>query len=228
MKSLVLAMLFALGSCAHPVAGPSSSLSKLAVNAGDGPPAIHCEASKPCVVHYRLNAPVNGQSVETAIAWLDMAEREEATVFVLEINTPGGNVFAGFELAKRIERSKVPVACVVDGMAASMGFYLLQSCPVRAMTRRSVLMTHEPSISADVSGPPNEWKSVAETLRALRDAMAWYCNRRLTTTLEEYHARTDGGLTWWFTFVDAKKYHAVDVAVDSVEEVIEELSKPGA
>src|SRR5258706_7395681 len=38
---------------------------------------------------------------------------------VIEINSPGGSVFAALEMQKAIERHSYPVVCVVDGLAAS-------------------------------------------------------------------------------------------------------------
>lgn len=219
MKYLVLAATLFLFGCAHPLAGPPSRLAKSAGNI----PEVACRVDKPCVVHHIMEGQVNGDTTEEAIDWLTAAEKAKATVFVLEINTPGGSVAAGFRLVKRIENSSIPIACVVDGMAASMGFYILQACPMRVMTMRSVLMTHEPSISGDMGLTPNEMKALADSLRALREAMARHCNKRLTTSLEEYREHTDGGLAWWFTFIDAERYHAVDVVVESVNQVLDTL-----
>jgi hypothetical protein len=77
-----------------------------------------------------------------------------------------------------------------------------------------------------MGGPANDWAAIAEALRALRDGMAEHCNHRLTTSIAEYHKRTDGSLMWWFSWNDAKKYHAVDEAVGSVREVLDALKAP--
>ncbi len=215
-----LVILFLVGCQNAPVSKPGTNPSKLSLDAGE---LDSCDANKPC--KYRLNATINRESVSSAISWISSAEKAGSTVFVLELNTPGGSVPAGFELAKKIEEAKVPVVCVVDGMAASMGFYIISACPIRVMTYRSILMTHAPSLSADMSGQVNDWASAADALRALQVAIAAFCNRRLTTTIEEYHSRTDGGKEWWFSWVDAKRYHAVDLVVNSVSEVMAELNK---
>lgn len=218
MKAFLLATLLMFG-CAHPMVRAQSRLAKSDGNI----PEVVCQPNKPCVVHHVMEGGVDDELVDTAIQWIDAAEKARATVFVLEINTPGGSVFAGFRLVKRIEGSRIPMACVVDGMAASMGFYILQGCPMRVMTTRSVLMMHEPSIGGGGSLTPNEMRGLADSLKALREAMAMHCNARLTTTLEEYHEHTDGGLAWWFSFLDARKYNAVDVVVNSVKEVLDTL-----
>jgi ATP-dependent protease ClpP protease subunit len=168
---------------------------------------------------------VNVDSVKKAIAWLDDAARAKPDAIVFEINTGGGSTVAGFELAKAIESSSTPITCVVDGEAASMGFYILQSCPVRAMTRRSSLMAHEVSFTIHGRGQPNFWRSIADWIKAHNDAFAEHCAHRLKITLAEYHARTDGGKMWWLNWEEALKVGAVDVVVDSVVEVEKALKK---
>lgn len=190
----------------------------------DPKPVIMCPVGKKCVVTYRLSDGIDDSSSKKVIQWIDAAEEADADAFVLELNTPGGSVPDGFEISKRIENAKLPVTCVVDGKAASMGFYILQSCPTRLMTKRSTLMAHEPSLSGIFYGQPNQWEALTEMLKALRVAMAEHCNRRLTTSVKEYRARTDGGKMWWFTWQDGLKFHAVDKIVDDVASVVKNLS----
>lgn len=222
MKYLVLALLI-LGGCAHPGPIPAAARANNAQTEA-APQQPSCEPNKVC--HYRFDDEVTPESTAGARAGLLSAEKVGAKVFVLEINTPGGNVGSGFRLAKAIEESSVPVVCIVDGRAASMGFYILASCPMRVMTRRSTLMIHEPQVDGNASGPTNDWRNVADMLAVLRVAMAVHCNKRMTSSMDEYRARTDGGKAWWFDWKDAKHYNAVDVVIDTVDEVLEELRKP--
>lgn len=186
-------------------------------------PFVIVDSAAHNVASYRFNDEVNEESVKAALDAIDRAESEHATSFLLEINTPGGDVDEGFKLAKRIEDSKMQIACVVDGKAASMGFYILQSCSTRAMTKRSALMTHEPSLGGMFAGRQNDWASVAAAMKAISDGMAEHCNHRLTTTIKQYHDHTDGNKQWWFSWSDAQKFKAVDKVVDSVKEILEKL-----
>jgi ATP-dependent protease ClpP protease subunit len=187
-------------------------------------PVVKCDPDKAaCVVKHKLNAEVGDKSVAAAIDMIDAAEEAGADAFVLEINTPGGSVPDGFELSKRIEDATIPITCVVDGDAASMGFYILQSCPERLMTKRSTLMAHEPALGGMFRGQPNEWAAIAAMMAAMRDALAEHCNHRLSSTIGYYHYRTDGGKMWWFNWNDALHWKAVDGVVGSVAEVVKGL-----
>lgn len=187
-------------------------------------PSVECD-ERPCVVSHRLNGGVDETTVREAMEMLEAANEAKADRFVLEINSPGGSVWDGFELARAIENSTTPVSCVVDGEAVSMGFYILQSCETRYTTRRSSLMAHEPSLSGRFGGNPNDWQAMADHLKAVAYGIAEHCNHRLTTSMKDYLARVDGGRQWWFTWRDAVRYGAVDGVVDSVKQVINSYKK---
>ena len=186
-------------------------------------PVASCAPGKKCIVAYRLNEEINEQSAKTVIDWISAAEDAHADAFMLEMNTPGGEVDQGFEIAKKIENSKIPITCVVDGMSASMGAYILQSCPTRVVTRRSVIMFHEPSLGGLFAGRQFDWTAIAERMRVMTNAMAEHCVHRMAISLKEYHARTDGGKQFWMDEKDALKFKAVDKVVWSVQEVLASL-----
>lgn len=181
-------------------------------------------AATPQYAHYVpkivFNTEVNAESVAATMAIMDAATEEGAKAIVIEFNTPGGEVDSGFLLAKAIENSRVPVVCVVDGLAASMGMYLLQSCHVRAMTKRSSLMIHEAAVGAQsFYGPEVKWRSIAEELKRTNRAMAEHLAHRMTVSADEILIRIVGGLQWWLDWKDAVNFGAVDLVVDSVQEI---------
>jgi ATP-dependent protease ClpP protease subunit len=99
------------------------------------------------IPHIVLSTEIDSEVAEQTVAIFTMinAEPDRFPAVLFEINSPGGSV-AGFRIAKALEDSEVPVVCVVDGLAASMAFYILQSCDTRLMTGHSLLMAHEPSM----------------------------------------------------------------------------------
>jgi ATP-dependent protease ClpP protease subunit len=184
------------------------------------PPKVVCESkdgSDKCVPQYRFSTQVDEDSVKDAQAWIKAANDAGASEILFELNTPGGSVPDGFELAKAIENSDAPVTCVVDGDAASMGAYLLEACDQRVMTRRSKVMFHEPALSGQMSGQPNQWQAIADMLKAEREIVAEHCAHRLSISLKQYREKTDGGQMWWLTHEEALKVHAVDSITKSVK-----------
>lgn len=205
---------------------PSFIQMLLEAGAGDAPVDAECPEDGNCVSSYRFDGYVDEDSVSKAVKWLDAWEEAGAKALVIEINTPGGSVSDGFTLARRIEDAKIPIHCVVDGEAASMGFYLLQSCTTREMTKRSTLMAHTPSLSGGVEDARQpQFNNYAEMMRVMADSMAEHCSKRLKTSVADYKYRTRDGAQWWMNWQDSVQYGAVDQLVDSAKAVTAALEK---
>ncbi len=152
---------------------------------------------------------VNEMSVFVFMRQLEAANASaKGEPVVVIIDTPGGSVLDGIVMGKAIERSKAQVICVVDGMAASMGLYILQSCDVRLMTGRSLLMGHEPASGA--RGQPDELGQTEELLRKLSHAMAAHIVHRMNISVAEYEAKIAHGAEWWTTAEEALAVGAID------------------
>lgn len=178
-------------------------------------PRITAELSAP-TPHCYLTSEVNGESTYETALCIDAANQAGASKIILELDTPGGEVFSGMALGKAIENSKAPVTCVVDGMAASMGFYLLQSCDVRVMTRRSLLMAHGPSGGGRGNG--GDMAELSELLLKLEHAMVEHMARRMNLSAKEFTERIHKA-DWWFTNEDALFWGAIDYQVYTPDEV---------
>lgn len=123
-----------------------------------------------------LEDEVSDTSVQDVIDVIAKANEIDNRV-ILEINTDGGDVDAGFKLAKAIERAKKPVTCVVDGHAFSMGSYIFEACGRRVMTKRSILMIHEAGMQA--SGHEADFLDAAAEVGALSSVIRALCSPHL-------------------------------------------------
>lgn len=198
----------------------------LQLMSGGAKPEAKCPEKGNCVPSYRFDKEVDDESVGETVDWLDAWETAGAKAVVIEFNTPGGSVDAGFTLAHRIEDAKVPVHCVVDGDAASMGFYLLQSCTTREMTKRSTLMAHTPSLSGGISDARQlQFNNYAERMRVMADAMSEHCQHRLKVSIADYKFRTRDGAQWWMNWQEGLNYGAVDQIAVSAKAVKQALEK---
>lgn len=164
---------------------------------------------------------VSEQSVNQAIQYLEQANAEGAKTIVMLLNTPGGSVLDGWRLARAMEDSPAPVVCVVDGWAASMGFYLLQSCDVRLMTKRSMLMAHEPSIRGG-GGNEHDYREMAVLLEKMNRALAEHAAARMQMTVAQFMARIQN-TDWWMNWDEALAVGAVDGVTERPRDVVEAL-----
>src|SRR5882724_8643548 len=75
--------------------------------------------------HIRVSGEINDGSVKEATDAMEAAIKGGAKYLLIEIDSGGGGIDAGFVLAKAIETSPVPVVCVADVNAMSMAFVIL-------------------------------------------------------------------------------------------------------
>lgn len=181
-----------------------------------------CPPGKPCVAVGSFTDDVAEASVRPVIDFIREANLRQVVAIVLEINSDGGDVDAGFLLARAIENSSAPVVCIVDGEAMSMAFYILQSCDSRLMTFRSALMTHE----VRLAGETPRLRSAAtiqnelSAVRVFSRAFAEHVSRRMKMTYSEYNAHVRNGQDWYLNHEQAVKSNAVDKVVSSVTEAM--------
>ena len=93
-------------------------------------------AQRPAVVAVNIDGVVHPVTVEMVAHALDQAERENAEMVLLRLNTPGGLLDATREINEKIVASAAPVVTYVSpsgGRAASAGFFILMAGDVAAM-----------------------------------------------------------------------------------------------
>jgi ATP-dependent Clp protease protease subunit len=169
----------------------------------------------------KYDGPIDQENVDAAIKLIEQLNRGNPTAIVLEINSPGGLVDAGFALAKAIEDSSSPVVCVVDGEADSMAFYILQSCTSRYATRRSTLMFHHVSLM-NVSGNARQLRQVSNVLAVRSRAAIEHVAQRMGVSPDWLENKLDEG-DWWLSASDALKVGVLDDLVPSVKSVVESI-----
>jgi ATP-dependent protease ClpP protease subunit len=126
------------------------------------------------------------------------------------IDSSGGSVSAGRGIALTIENLPVPSICTADGEAESMAFYILQSCTIRQMTKRSVLMIHNPlEMVSSETLTLDDIKDLNNDLQTSAEAMLEHNIHRLKVP-REYVAKKIEHTKWFFTWKEALEIGAVD------------------
>lgn len=150
---------------------------------------------------------IDEDSADMLIKQMHMQVTLGAKEVRITIDSPGGEVFSGWRLSRAIENLGVPVICTVDGMAASMAFYELQSCTVRVMKKRSLLMAH--GASGGARGKAKEIEQTSTFMKILNRAMAEHEASRLNISVEDFLKKTESD--WWMGWSDALEVKAVDL-----------------
>jgi ATP-dependent Clp protease protease subunit len=159
------------------------------------------------IVRIDFHSEVDPMSVAVLMAQIEAAQTSDG--IVIDIDTPGGYVFAGLEGVAAIENSQVPVICSVSGMAASMGSVLLQACDYRVMTSgTSVIMIH--ALQGGAEGTPDEVLEKAKEMKELDDRLLNYEVRRTNVSAETIRALIPGKKMLWMDAALALKLGFID------------------
>ncbi len=118
-----------------------------------------------------VNTAIHPVSAEYIINSLNKAERENASLFVIKLDTPGGLETSMKEIIKKILSSKIPVVVWVfppGGRAASAGFFITISADIAVMSPgTSIGAAHPVSIPIGSEKPDKKMEE-----KAAQDAAA--------------------------------------------------------
>lgn len=126
-------------------------------------------------------------------AFLDsLGEGDEAEI---EVNSPGGSVVKGIEMANALKSCKAKTVARVTGLAASMASVVALACDEVEMDEASFFMVHNPW--AEATGDAEELRKQAGLLDQMKQAiMSFYRGRFGKRTDDEIAALMDAE-TWW-------------------------------
>ena len=190
------------------------------------PERARCPVIGNCVPLYAFDEVVSEASAQRAITWIRAQREAGAQALVIKIDTPGGEVEAGFKLINTMRSVGIPTYCVVDDKAYSMGFAILQACTVRLATTHATLMIHAAALglfdgerrpTGPSPVPPDADDARIIGVKAVSQVMAQHCAARMKVSLDEYLQRTSGD--WWMNGREALGYGALDHVMVSVESV---------
>lgn len=112
-----------------------------------------------------------------------LADGERAEI---EINSPGGYVVYGVEMANAIKNSKAHIVAHVVGMAASMASVIACACDEIVMEEASFMMIHDPWGSTE--GNAEEMRKEAKLLDQMKEVCMGFYLGKFSRTKEELAA----------------------------------------
>lgn len=98
-----------------------------------------------------------------------LADNPEGEDLEMELNSPGGSVFAGFELYSLIREAKCRTVAVVQSLAGSAASTVMAACDVVRMSPVAQVMIHLPSSWAE--GNQNAMKHEAKVLESITQSI---------------------------------------------------------
>lgn len=163
-----------------------------------------------------LSGEVNTQMSDLIVAQLLFLEAEDPTKDIqLYINSPGGEVSAGFAIYDTIKYIKPDVSTICIGMAASMGAFLLSSGTKgkRIALPNAEVMIHQPSGGAQ--GQASDIQINAEKILKIRHKLNEILSQNTGQSLEKIERDTDRD--YWLSAKEAVEYGIIDKVIENRE-----------
>ena len=156
-----------------------------------------------------LVGPVCGQDEANAIV---MGIKNMTEDYSLDINSPGGDVFAGLTIVNAIQNNEHKATANVHVMAASIAAIIALACDKVVVDENSVVMLHNCWTVAD--GNKEELQNAVEAMKRIdaiqRNILATHCR-----DIDKVSAAMDAG-DFWMTADEAAEYFD-NVVVKKVE-----------
>lgn len=132
-----------------------------------------------------MRITLNGQVVASEDQWLydwfgveafspatvrqALADNPEGEDLEVELNSPGGSVFAGFELYSLLREAKCKTVAIVQSLAGSAASTVMAACDLVLMSPVAQVMIHLPSSWA--AGNQNDMKHEAKVLESITQSI---------------------------------------------------------
>jgi len=151
---------------------------------------------------------------------ISQAEDENATVCIIELNTPGGLLDSTEEIVRRIMNADVPIVVYVSpkgAWAASAGTFITLSAHIAAMTPGTTIGAAHPVAAGGEEIPEDQMKKITEFSAKWMRTIAEERGRNM----EEAELAVTESKS--FTDVDALEYNLIDLRADNLENLISQI-----
>jgi len=181
----------------------------------------HAQNDGPLAVVMTADGPIGPPMLEYIKRGVETAERRNAEVLIIQLNTPGGDLLTTLDMIAAIRASSVPVVVYVaprNAIAGSAGALITMAGHASAMAPETVIGASTPiSGSGTDLNSDERAKAINATKAAIRDIVAPRGEKALAlanSMIEQAKAATAK---------EALDAHLVDFVVDNIDDLLESL-----
>jgi membrane-bound serine protease (ClpP class) len=168
---------------------------------------------------------VDGTIVPVIADYIDrgisQAEKNGATVCIIELNTPGGLLDSTDKIVQKIMNADVPIVVYVSpkgAWAASAGTFITLSANIAAMTPGTTIGAAHPVSAGGEEIPEDQMQKIVEFSAKWMRTIAEERGRNM----EEAELAVTQSKS--FTDVDALSYNLIDLRADNLESLISQIN----
>ena len=184
-------------------------------------PAAAAQSDDPLALVMTAEGPIMPPMLEYFKRGIETAERRDAEVLIIQLNTPGGSVLTTLEIIREIRASKVPVVVYVspkNAIAGSAGAIITVVGHASAMAPESTIGASTPIES---TGENLTSDARAKEVNSIQAAFRPYVEPRGEEALALANAMIEEAKA--VTATEALEVNLIDAVVDNVDDLLEAL-----
>jgi membrane-bound serine protease (ClpP class) len=181
----------------------------------------HAQSDQPLAIVMTADGPIMPAMREYIKRGVENAERRNAEVLIIQLNTPGGDLLTTLDIIAKIRASKVPVVVYVaprGAIAGSAGALITMAGHASAMAPETVIGASSPISS---SGQNLDSDARAKATNASKAAIREFVKPRGEKALALAESMIDEAKA--ATANEALEVHLVDFVVDNIDDLLEAL-----
>ena len=181
----------------------------------------HAQSDTPLALVMTADGPIGPPMLEYIKRGVETAERRNAEVLIIQLNTPGGDLLTTLDIIALIRASKVPVVVYVaprNAIAGSAGAMITMAGDASAMAPETVIGASSPISS---SGENLDSDARAKATNAAKASIREFVEPRGAEALALAEAMIDEAKA--ATASEALEAHLVDFVVDNIDDLLESL-----
>ncbi len=183
--------------------------------------AIGVQAATPAIEVLHVEGTIVPIIADYIDRGISKAEEENATVCIIELNTPGGLLDSTEKIVQKIMNADVPVVVYVSpksAWAASAGTFITLSAHIAAMTPGTTIGAAHPVAAGGEEIPEDQMKKIVEFSAKWMETIALEHGRNAE---EAQLAVTESKS---FTDVDALNSNLIDLRADNLNSLISQIN----
>jgi len=183
--------------------------------------SVRAQSNQPIAIVMTADGPIMPPMLEYIKRGIETAERRNAEVLILELNTPGGSVETMIEIISEIRASEVPVVVYVapkNAMAGSAGAMITMAGHASAMAPETSIGAASPIDSSGENLNTTAEKKAKEIIKA---TIRPYVEPRGEDAVKLAESMIDDAVA--VTSDEALEVHLIDFIADDTEDLLQAL-----